>query len=81
MTAYESGAKTVLLGRETGGDQGKVLQRDAVYVNEGVPLLADSCQRGRSIVVELRRYHEGEATEQVSAPLTGRPTYDGEWTA
>jgi hypothetical protein len=30
MTAYETGAETVLLGGEMGGDEGKDIQRDAV---------------------------------------------------
>ena len=41
MTAYESGAETVVLGREMGGDEGEDIQREAVYGNEGVHPLAD----------------------------------------
>ena len=67
MSAYETSAKTVLLGREMGGDEGKNIQRDAVYVNEGVSPLADSRQRGRDILVKLGNAIEGEATEEVSA--------------
>ena len=53
-TAHESGPEPVRLEREVGGDQGKSLQRDAIYGNEGVPPLADGRQRGRDIPVELR---------------------------
>jgi hypothetical protein len=66
MTTYKTGAETVLLGREMGGDEGKDIQRDAVYMNEGVPPLADSRQRGRGILVELRNLIDGETTEEVS---------------
>ena len=62
-TAHEGGLKTVLLGREMGGDEGKDLHRDAVYGNEGIPPLADGRQRGRGIPVELRNPVEGEAIE------------------
>jgi hypothetical protein len=46
MTAYKTGAETVPLGREVGGDKGKDVHRDAVYANERVPPLADSRQHG-----------------------------------
>ena len=36
MTAYKSDVETILLGREIGGDEGKDVQRDAVYENEGI---------------------------------------------
>jgi hypothetical protein len=60
MTAYKTGAESVLLGREMGGDEGENVQRDAVYTNERVPPLADSRQRGRGILVELRHRTERE---------------------
>jgi len=66
MTAYVTGPETVLLGEEVGGDEGKDVQRDTVDINEGVPPLADICQRGRSIPVELGDVVKGEATEEVS---------------
>ena len=65
MTAYESGLETILQ-KEMGGDQGKDVQRDTVYGNEGVPPLPDSRQRSRDILVELRNLIEGETIEQVS---------------
>jgi len=34
MTAYKTGAETVLLGIEMGGDEGEDVHRDAVYANE-----------------------------------------------
>jgi len=66
MTANKTGAEAVLLGREIRGDDGKDIQRDAVYANEGVPPLADIRQRGRDILVELGNIIEGEAVEEVS---------------
>ena len=63
MTAYESGPEPVRLGREMGGDQGKNLQRDAIYGNEGIPPLADGRQRDRDIPVKLRNLVEREAIE------------------
>ena len=65
-TAYESDPEPVRLGREMGGNQGKNLQRDAVYGNEGVPPLADGRQNGRDIPVKLRNLVEREAIERVS---------------
>jgi len=57
-----------------GGDEGKDLRRDAVYVNEGVPPPADSRRRGRGTLVELRNLVGGEAIEEVSVsfPKTSR---------
>ena len=57
------GPETVRLGREMGGDQGKDLQRDAIYANEGVPPLADCRQRGCRTPVEPTNFIEGEAVE------------------
>ena len=65
-TAYKTGVETIHLGREMGRDEGKNIQRDAVYANEGVPPFADSRQRGRGIPVELRNHIDGEAREEVS---------------
>ena len=67
-TAYEGGPETILLGRDMGGDEGKNLQRDAVYGNEGIPPLADGGQHGRCIPVELTNFAEGEAIEKISVP-------------
>ena len=74
VTAYESGAEPVSLGRKAGGDEGENLQWDAVDGNEGVPPLADNSQCGRNIAVELRNLFEGGAIEEVSAsfPKTSR---------
>ena len=69
MTAYESGSETILLRREMGGDEGKDVQRNTVYGSERVLPLADSHQRGRDILVELRNLIGGEATESQSAIL------------
>ena len=41
MAAYEGGIEAIRHAREMGGDQGKDVQREAVYGNEGVPPLAD----------------------------------------
>jgi len=49
-----------------GGDEGKYIQRDAVYANEGVPPLADIRRRSRGALVKLRNGVEGEAAEEVS---------------
>ena len=45
MTAHGNGPESVLLGRKTGRDEGKDVQREAVDGDEGVPPLADVCQR------------------------------------
>lgn len=66
MTAYEAGAKPVPLEGEMGRDEGKDIQRDAVYVKEGVPPLPDIRQRGRDVLVELRNIVESKAAEEVS---------------
>ena len=62
MTTYKTGVETVLLGGEMGGDEGKDVQRDAIYANERVPPLADIRRRGRGTLVKLRNIVEGEAT-------------------
>ena len=91
MAAYEGGSEPVRLGGEMGGDEGKNLQRDAIYGNERVPPLADGCQRGRDIPVKLINLVEREAIERVSMlssckTLAGRAsrqcfaTYNGEYT-
>ena len=66
MAAYEGGSEPVRLGGEMGGDEGKNLQRDAIYGNEGIPPLADGRQRDRYIPVKLRNLVEREAIERVS---------------
>jgi hypothetical protein len=53
-TAYKTGAETVTLGRKMGGDEGEDIQRDAVYMNEGVLPLADDRQRSQGILFELK---------------------------
>jgi hypothetical protein len=70
MSAHETGAKTILLGREMGRDEGKDIQRDSVYVNERVPPLANSRQCGRGILVELGNTIESEAMEEVSVSFS-----------
>jgi len=74
LTAYMAGTEAVLLRIEMGGNEGKDIQRYAVDGDEGVPPLADSCQRGRSIPVELGNDIGGEAVEEirVSFPETSR---------
>ena len=86
MAAYRTGPKTILLGIEMGGDEGKDIQRNAVYAKEGVPPLPDSCQRGRDVLVQLRNIIESEAVEEVSASFlrisrATFATYDGEYDA
>jgi hypothetical protein len=44
---------------------GKDIQRNAVDADEGVPPLADICQRSRNIPVELRNVVKGEAVEEI----------------
>ena len=69
MTAYITGIETVRLVMEVGGDKGKDVRRNAVDVNEGVPPLADVCQRSRNIPIKLRNVVKGEAIEEVSVLL------------
>ena len=69
---------------EIGGDEGKDIQRNAVYAKEGVPPLPNSCQRGRDVLVQLRNIVESEAVEEVSASFlkisrANFATYDGEY--
>ena len=54
MTTHMTGTESVLLGTQMGGDERKNIQRNAIGVGEGVPPFTDVCQRGRSILVELR---------------------------
>ena len=70
MTAYITGVETERLDTEVGGDKGKDVHRNAVDVNEGVPPLADVCQRSRNIPIELRNVVKGEAVEEVSVSLS-----------
>jgi len=88
MTAYTTGAESVPLRIEMGGNEGKDIQRYAVDGDEGVTPLADSCQRGRSIPVESGNAVGGEAVEEVSVsflrtsrvdPRWSRTTYDREY--
>ena len=46
--------------REVCGDEGENFRRDAIDGDERVSPLADSRQRGRSILVERRNCTEGE---------------------
>ena len=69
MTAHMTGAETVRLRMEMGGDEGKDIERNAVDGNKRVPPLADICQCGRNTSVELRNSVEGETIEEVSVPL------------
>jgi hypothetical protein len=66
MATNKTGAEMVPLGREMGGDEGKDIDWDAVYANEGVPPFADSCQRCGGILGELRNVVKGEPVEEVS---------------
>jgi len=86
MTAYVTGIETVRrLEMEVGGDEGKDVQRNAVDADEGVPPLADVCQRDRDIPVELGDFVKGEAVREVCVSLLKTSqarlcfaTYDGE---
>jgi len=69
MTAYMTGAGTVRLGVEVSWDEGKDVQWNTVDVNEGVPPLADVCQRGRDIPVELGDVVKGGAVKEFSVLL------------
>ena len=71
MAAGKSGTESVLLGREMGGDQGKDIQRDAIYWSKGVDPLADSHQSSRGIPVELKNVIQGEPSREVSIPAGG----------
>ena len=61
VTTHRSGVETILLGNKVGGDEGEDFQRDAIDANEGVLPFANSCQRGRGILVESRNCIRGEA--------------------
>ena len=54
MTTYKTGVKYVTVRREMGGDEGEDVERNTVDRNQRVPPLADSRQRGRGVLVELR---------------------------
>ena len=69
MTADKSGAESVLLGREVGGDEGKNVEWDAVDGSKRVPPFAYGYQRGRSVPVELRNGVQSEAVEEVSTTM------------
>ena len=45
VTAHRSGTETVFLGGEVGRDEGKDIRWNAVDASEGVPPLANGCQR------------------------------------
>ena len=66
VTAYETCAETVTLGREVGRDDGKDIQWDAIYANEGIPPLTNIRQHGRDFMVELGNAVKGGAVEEVS---------------
>jgi hypothetical protein len=78
MTAYETGAETIILGFEMGGDEGKDIKRDAVDANERVPPFANS---GRDTLAKLRHFIKVKLRRKlvysVSSPKTFA-TYDGE---
>jgi len=59
MAAYMTDAEKVRLGMKVGGDERKDIQRNAVDADEGVPPLADVCQRSRNVAVELRNVVKG----------------------
>jgi len=83
MTAYMTGAETVCLGMEMGGDEGKDIQRNAVDGSEGILPLADIRQCGRNTTVELRNSIEGETIGEGSVSFklqdlaNESATYDG----
>ena len=66
VTAYAIGVQNIPLGIEMGGDERKDVQRNTVDVNEGVPPLANVCQRCRNVLIELRDVVEGKTAEEVS---------------
>ena len=80
VAADESGAESVLLGRQVGGDEGKNVEWDAIDGSKRVPPFTDRCQCGRSVPVELRNGIQREAAEEVSSPflIDLFSTYDGE---
>ena len=59
ITAHITGIETIRLGMKVGGDERKDIQRNAVDADEGVPPLADVCQRSRDVAVELRNVVKG----------------------
>ena len=61
VATHKTGTEKVFLGREMGGDEGKDIQRNAVYANERVLPLAEIRQRSRKVPVELGNITEGEA--------------------
>ena len=54
----------MLIVREVCGDEGEDFRWDAIDRDERVSPLADGCQCGRSVVVELRNGVEGEPAFQ-----------------
>jgi len=87
MTAYIAGTETIRLGMKIGGDERKDIQRNTVDADEGVPPLADVCQRSRNVTVELRNVVKDKAMEEIGVSLLRTSqassrwcfaTYDGE---
>ena len=67
VAADKSGAESVPLGREVGGDKGKNVEWDAVDGSKRVLPFAYGYQRGRGVPVELRNGIQCEAAEEVSS--------------
>ena len=66
MATNRSGIENVLLGIEVGRDERKDIRWDAVDGSEGVPPLANGCQRSRSIFVELGNDLQSETARIIS---------------
>lgn len=67
MTAHESGAETIFLKMEVGGDEGKDIQWDTVDGSKGVLPFTDGPECGRNIPLKLRDRVQGEAMEVFNA--------------
>ena len=90
VTAYETCAETITLGRKVGRDDGKNVQWDAVYANERISPFADIRQHGQDFMVELGNVVGGGAVEGVNVsflktsrgcPRLSLATYNREWAA
>ena len=66
VTAHESGTKSIILGREMGGDNGKDIHRDAIDKSEIVPPFPDSGQRCCSVLIKSGNGIQGVTAEEVS---------------
>jgi hypothetical protein len=65
MTTHKTGAKYLAVRREMGGDEGENVERNTVDRNKRVPPLADGCQCGRGVLIELRNRIRSETVPKL----------------